>query len=62
MHLVIYTNCDTVPFLLLVQYKGIFSEIEFTVALFSNMGIIFLPFSQFVCNSFYIKCGIVHFC
>ena len=38
MHLVIYTNCDTVPFLVLVQYKGGLSEIEFTVTLFSNEG------------------------
>ena len=36
MHLVIYTNCDTVTFLLLVLYKGGLSEIEFTVTLFSN--------------------------
>ena len=30
MHLVTYTNLDTLPFLLLVQYKGGLSEIEFT--------------------------------
>ena len=47
MHLVIYTNCDTVPFLLFVQYKGGLSEIEFTVTLFSNTGMVFLPLSQF---------------
>ena len=35
MHLVIYTNCDTVPFLLLVHYKGGLSEIKFTVTLSS---------------------------
>ena len=29
MHLVTYMNSDTVPFLLLVQYKGGLSEIEF---------------------------------
>ena len=40
MHLVTYTNCDMVPFLLLVQYKGGLSEIEFTVTLFSNAGMI----------------------
>ena len=62
MHLVIYTNCDTVPFLLLVQYKGVFSEIEFTVTLFSNVGMVFLPFSPFLCISSYIKGRIVHFC
>ena len=62
MHLVIYTKCDMVPFLLLVQYKDVLSEIEFTVTLFSNAGMIFLPFSQFVCISSYIKDGIVHFC
>ena len=62
MHLVIYTNCDTVPFLLLVQYKGGLSEIEFTVTLFSNVGMIFLSFLQIVCISSYIKGGIAHFC
>ena len=36
MHMVTYTNRDTVPFLLLVQYKGGLSEIEFTVSLFSS--------------------------
>ena len=36
MHLVTYKNCDTVPFLLLTQYKGGLSEIEFTVTLFST--------------------------
>ena len=46
MHLVIYTNCDMVPFLLLVQYKGGLSEIEFTGTLFSNVGMIFLSFSR----------------
>ena len=34
MLLVTYTNRDTVPFLLLVQYKGGLSEIEFIVSLF----------------------------
>ena len=48
MHLVTYTSRDTVPFLLLVQYKGGLSRIEFTVTLFSNAGMIlrscaFLP-------------------
>ena len=61
MHLVIYSNCDTVPFLLLVQYKGGLSEIEFTVTLFSKAGMVFLPFSQILCISSYIKGGIVHF-
>ena len=36
MHLVTYTNHDTVPFLLLVQNKGGLSDIEFIVSLFSN--------------------------
>ena len=62
MHLVIFTNCDRVPFLLLVQYKGGLSEIKFTVTLFSNAGMVFLPFSQFLCISSYIKGGIVNFC
>ena len=54
MHLVIYTNCDTVPFLLLVQYKGGLSEIEFTVTLFSNASMVFIPISQILCISSYI--------
>ena len=62
MHLVIYTNCDTVPLLVLVQYKGGLSEIEFTVTLFSNTGMIFLSFSQILCISSCIKDGVAHFC
>ena len=62
MHLVTYTNRDTVPFLLLVQYKGGLSEIEFTVSLFSNAGIIFSSFLKILCISLYIKGGIAHFC
>ena len=46
MHLVIYTNCGAVPLLLLVQYKGGLSEIEFTVTLFSNVSMVFLLFLQ----------------
>ena len=46
MHMVTYTNRDTVPFLLLVQYKGGLSEIEFTVSLFSNACMILLFFSK----------------
>ena len=42
MHLVTYTNRDTVPFLILVQYKGGLSEIEFIVSLFSNACMILL--------------------
>ena len=45
IHLVTYMNCDTVPFLLSVQYKGGLSETEFTVTLFSNVSMVFLPFS-----------------
>ena len=62
MHLVTYTNRDTVSFLLLVQYKGCLSEIEITVTLFSNAGMIWLTFSKFLCISSYIKGGIAHFC
>ena len=62
MHQVIYTNCDTVPFLLLIQYKGGLSEIEFTGTLFSNAGMIFLSFSRILYISSYIKGGIAHFC
>ena len=62
MHLVTYTNCDKVPFLLLVQYKGGLSEIEFTVSLFSNAGMIWLTFSKILCISSYIKGGIAHLC
>ena len=46
MHLVTYTNRDTVPFLLIVLYKGGLSEIEFTVTLFSNAGMIFVIFLE----------------
>ena len=62
MHLVTYTNRDTVPFLLLVQYKGGLSEIEFTVTLFSNAGMLLLSFSKILCISSYIKGGIANFC
>ena len=61
MHLVSYTNRDTVPFLLLVQYKGGLSEIEFTVTLFSNASMILLSFLKILCISSYIKGGIAHF-
>ena len=62
MHLVTYTNRDTVPFLLLVLYKGGLSDIEFTVTLFSNAGMILLSFSKILCISSYIKGGNAHFC
>ena len=65
MHMVTYTNRDTVPFLLLVQYKGGLSEIEFTVSLFSYdvcICMILLPFLKILCTSLYIKGGIAHFC
>ena len=62
MHLVTYTNHDTLPFLLLVQYKGGLSEIEFTVTLFSKAGMILLSFSKILYISSYIKGGIAHFC
>ena len=44
MHLVTYTNRDTVPFLLLVQYKGGLSEIELIVSSFSIACMILLLF------------------
>ena len=62
MHLVTYMNRDTVPFLLLVQYKGGLSEIEFTFSLISNAGMILLSFLKILCISSYIKGGIAHFC
>ena len=62
MHLVTYTNHDTVPFLLLVQNKGGLPEIEITVTLFSNAGMILLSFLKILCISSYIKGGIAHFC
>ena len=62
VHLVTYTNRDTLLILLLVQYKGGLSEIEFTVSLFSNAGMILLPFLKILCISLYIKGGIAHFC
>ena len=62
MHLVTYTNRDTVPFLLLVKYKGGLSEIEFIVTLFSNVCMILLSFLKILCISSHIKGGIEHFC
>ena len=65
MHLVTYTNRDTVPFLLLVQYKGGLSEIEFIVSLFSNACMILLLFFkilEILCTSHYISGGIAHSC
>ena len=50
MHMVTYTKRDTVPFLLLAQYKGGLSEIEFTVSLFSNACMILLPFLKILCK------------
>ena len=55
MHLVTYTNRDTVPFLLLVQYKGSLSEIEFTVTLFSNAGMILFIFLEDLVHFFLYK-------
>ena len=65
MHLVTYTNRDTVPFLLLVQYKSGLSEIEFIVSLFSNACMIlllFLKILEILCTSLYITGGIAHSC
>ena len=62
MQLVTYTTHDMVPFLQLVQYKGGLSEIEFTVSLFSNAGMILLSFLKILCISHYIKGGIAYFC
>ena len=65
MHLVTYTNRHTVLFLLLVQYKGDLSEIEFIVSLFSNACMILLPILkilEILCTSLYIKGGIAHSC
>ena len=55
MHLVIYTNCDMVHFLLLVQYKGGLSELEFTVTLFSNASMVFLNFLAYFMHFFLYK-------
>ena len=65
MHLVTYANRDTVPFLLLVQYKGGLSEMEFIVSLSSNAFMIlllFLKILEILCTSHYIKGGIAHSC
>ena len=68
MHLVTYTNRDTVPFLLLVQYKGGLSDIEFIVSLFSNacmillLLLLFLKILEILCTSHYIKGRIAHSC
>ena len=59
--MVTYTNRDTVPFLL-VQYEGGLSEIEFIVALSSNVCMILLLFLKILCISHYIKSGIAHSC
>ena len=56
------TNRDTLLILLLVQYKGGLSEIEFAVSLFTNAGMILLPFLKILCISLYIKGGIANFC
>ena len=65
MHLVTYTNRDTGPVLLLVQYNGGLSEIEFIVSLFSDACMIlllFLKILEILCTSLYIKGGIAHSC
>ena len=65
MHLVTYTNRDTVPFLLLVPYKSSLSEIEFIVSLFTNACMIlllFLKILEILCISHYTKGGIAHSC
>ena len=62
MHLVTYNNRDTVPFLLLVQYKGGLSEMEFIVSLSSNACMILLLFLKILCTFHYIKSGIAHSC
>ena len=65
MHLVTYTNPDTVPFLLLIIYKGSLSEIEFIVSFFSNACMIlllFLKILEILCTSHYIKGEIAHSC
>ena len=64
MHLVTYTNRDTVPFLLVVQYKGGLSEMEFIVSLFSNactISLLFLKILEILCTFHYNKDGISHF-
>ena len=55
MHLVTYTNRDTVLFLLLVQYKASLSEIEFTVTLFSKAGMILYSFLEDLVHFFLYK-------
>ena len=65
MHLVTYTNCDMVPFLLIVQQKGGLSEMEFIVSLFSNactISLLFLKILEILCTFHYIKDGISHSC
>ena len=39
MHLVTHMNLDTIPFVILVQYKGDLSEMEFTISILSNASI-----------------------
>ena len=65
MHLVTYTNHDTVPFLLIVQLNGGLSEMEFIVSLFYNactISLLFLKILEILCTFHYIKDGISHSC
>ena len=66
MHLVTYMNCEKIPLLILVQYKGVFSEMEFTVSLFSNVRVVvkhgFLIFLANLMHILLYKDGIVHLC
>ena len=52
MHLVIYSNHDTVLFLLIVPIKGRLSEMEFIVSIFINactISLFFLNISEILC-------------
>ena len=65
MHLVTYSNHDTVPFLLIVPIKGGLSEMEFIVSIFINactISLLFLNILEILCIFQYIKDGISHSC
>ena len=65
MHLVTYSNHDTVLFLLIVPIKGGLSEMEFIVSIFINaytISLFFLNISEILCVFQYIKDGISHSC
>ena len=66
MHLVTYTNPDTVPFLLLIIYKGGLIEFDRIHCVFFNNAcmilLLLLKILEILCTSQYIKGEIAHSC